>query len=553
MRVACRMLVAAGLLSTGCSGILGLDEFGAASGDGGGSSTSGTGGSAASTTSSSSTSSTTSSTVSSGGGGQGGGGGVPGTGGAGGGGEPCDDEGATEPCYDGDPATIGVGECVAGERTCAEGTWTACEGQVVPREEDLTTWADESCTPGDMEVQSFVRYAGTNDDYIGGSGWLGGSAGEQDAVVAIGTYGELTIGGETVSTEIDSGTALVRHRPDGSVVWVRGLSTAAPSGVGAGNGAILLRGHAAEPETIDGVTLDGEFLALVDGDGTFRDVVSMPANAGGAGTIYGFLGAYGFVDNTLRRYRVHFDDMTISTTTDIDFGTQRPTGARRTSNPSLLVVTGKIAGAMTLDGCVAQTTADDSFIAVFSGSTQPVCVSLTTLGVTGSSTITGFDVAGDRLYVSGYFSGTLIDESGASLVSEGDASAFVARMTLNADGQLSLVWLRAYGGTGLVRGGAVMPEPTGGLVWTVVLLNGATVDIDGVPVEPVQALVGFDPSGGVRYVRQVGPQVAAGFRQSEDLVFSVGDLTEDSLPFGIDPLPPPGGLSDAFFAVHAAP
>ncbi|MCB9525413.1 MAG: hypothetical protein H6702_18835 [Myxococcales bacterium] len=40
-----------------------------------------------------------------------------------------------EPCYEGDPATRDRGECLGGSRTCADGAWGACQGQVLPQAE----------------------------------------------------------------------------------------------------------------------------------------------------------------------------------------------------------------------------------------------------------------------------------------------------------------------------------------------------------------------------------------------------------------------------------
>jgi hypothetical protein len=60
---------------------------------------------------------------------------------------PCN-PGDMEYCYDGkDPNTAGIGTCKGGSRHCkADGTgWDACEGQVLPAQEDCTTPADEDC------------------------------------------------------------------------------------------------------------------------------------------------------------------------------------------------------------------------------------------------------------------------------------------------------------------------------------------------------------------------------------------------------------------------
>lgn len=69
-----------------------------------------------------------------------------GAGGTGGGGEPCA-PGAAETCYSGPDDTAGIGQCVAGMRTCDPATalWGPCEGEVVPEPETCSTPADDDC------------------------------------------------------------------------------------------------------------------------------------------------------------------------------------------------------------------------------------------------------------------------------------------------------------------------------------------------------------------------------------------------------------------------
>ena len=62
----------------------------------------------------------------------------------------CFPLGVTETCYSGRDGTAGVGVCQTGTRTCvADGTafsWSACEGEVVPRNDNCTTVQDEDCS-----------------------------------------------------------------------------------------------------------------------------------------------------------------------------------------------------------------------------------------------------------------------------------------------------------------------------------------------------------------------------------------------------------------------
>ncbi|MBK9265372.1 MAG: choice-of-anchor L domain-containing protein [Polyangiaceae bacterium] len=81
------------------------------------------------------------------GGGMGGaGGGGQGGGGQGGGSSACN-PGETMPCYTGDPATNGVGECTGGTMACVNGQWdTTCAGEVLPSGvADVCDGKDEDC------------------------------------------------------------------------------------------------------------------------------------------------------------------------------------------------------------------------------------------------------------------------------------------------------------------------------------------------------------------------------------------------------------------------
>lgn len=49
-------------------------------------------------------------------------------------------------CYSGDPATLGVGTCTAGQRTCdPDGVWGACSGGTPPTAEVCGSGVDEDC------------------------------------------------------------------------------------------------------------------------------------------------------------------------------------------------------------------------------------------------------------------------------------------------------------------------------------------------------------------------------------------------------------------------
>jgi len=69
----------------------------------------------------------------------------------------CND-GDTQPCYTGSPATQNVGECSDGTQTCVNGAWGACEGDVTPTAE-ICNGLDDNCD-------------GTDDDGDPGGGSL---------------------------------------------------------------------------------------------------------------------------------------------------------------------------------------------------------------------------------------------------------------------------------------------------------------------------------------------------------------------------------------------
>ena len=58
------------------------------------------------------------------------------------------DAGQQGECYTGDPKTAGRGACKAGSHTCADGIWSACEGEVLP--------AAESCNKLDDDCDGVV-------------------------------------------------------------------------------------------------------------------------------------------------------------------------------------------------------------------------------------------------------------------------------------------------------------------------------------------------------------------------------------------------------------
>jgi hypothetical protein len=66
----------------------------------------------------------------------------------------CND-GQTRACYDGPAGTLGVGTCMAGTQTCANGMWPSnCPGETLPTTEDCSSPADKNCNylPGCFDI-----------------------------------------------------------------------------------------------------------------------------------------------------------------------------------------------------------------------------------------------------------------------------------------------------------------------------------------------------------------------------------------------------------------
>ncbi|MBW2458878.1 MAG: hypothetical protein JRI68_30540, partial [Deltaproteobacteria bacterium] len=58
---------------------------------------------------------------------------------------PCETEGEEQDCYPGSPETRMIGACEDGLVTCVEGEWSACEGYLLPEEEECGDGVDNDC------------------------------------------------------------------------------------------------------------------------------------------------------------------------------------------------------------------------------------------------------------------------------------------------------------------------------------------------------------------------------------------------------------------------
>lgn len=78
--------------------------------------------------------------------------------------------GQSEPCYTGPDDTEGIGACLGGTRTCANGTWGGCEDEIVPGPELCDVAGDQDCdgegddSDTDCEGASDLGEACNSDD-----------------------------------------------------------------------------------------------------------------------------------------------------------------------------------------------------------------------------------------------------------------------------------------------------------------------------------------------------------------------------------------------------
>ena len=87
---------------------------------------------------------------------------------------PCSEPDKSIPCYDGNPAVLGIGVCVKGDQTCMNGHWSECLGQVEPENEvcdaldnDCDGQTDEGVLSpcGDCDPMCSHAEAGPNGPY----------------------------------------------------------------------------------------------------------------------------------------------------------------------------------------------------------------------------------------------------------------------------------------------------------------------------------------------------------------------------------------------------
>jgi hypothetical protein len=129
---------------------------------------------------------------------------------------------ATQPCYDGPAATLGVGLCKGGTQTCAADgmSWGACVGEVLPQAETCASALDQNCDgiTGCTGVLAWARGFGQPGDQYGTS-VASDSAG--NALVAGYFSGTLDLGGASLVNAGPPDVFLAKLDPSGAPLWAK--------------------------------------------------------------------------------------------------------------------------------------------------------------------------------------------------------------------------------------------------------------------------------------------------------------------------------------------
>ncbi|AUX32230.1 MULTISPECIES: SBBP repeat-containing protein [Sorangium] len=399
---------------------------------------------------------------------------------------------ASEACYAGPPGTRNEGACREGTRTCgAEGTWGACEGEILPAVERCDAAEDENCDGLECIVWA-TAYEQTGNIYPMGIA----SDAEGNVFVSAAFFGTITIDDATFASADTTDVLLLKLSPAGDVLWARkfgdsssdnpwglaidsrgnpvlgGRTDSGATDFGGGplpRGAFVARMDASSKHTWSkglGGGLDGEISAVtIDADdnvvvvGSFNGPIDFgegPISPDGSSDIIvaKLDGAKGLVT-------------TPGCWTRKLGGTEaQEASAVAVDRSNNIFVAGLSSGPLDLGGTVE--IESSSFVVKLTPSGVPAWV--TTLGEAASVQARGITVdASGRPVVVGYFRDEL--KVGAhTLTASDDNDAFVVQ--LEADGTVS--WARVFGGDGDQWTGGVALDPDGNIV----VVGHATSQID---------------------------------------------------------------------------
>ncbi|AUX42720.1 hypothetical protein SOCE26_041530 [Sorangium cellulosum] len=469
---------------------------------------------------------------------------------------------ASEACYAGPPATRSEGACREGTRTCnADGTWGACEGEVLPALERCDAADDENCDALECIVWA-TAYAQTGDVYP----MAVASDAEGNVLVSAAFYDTITIGDSTLSSANTTDALLLKLDPAGVPVWARQFGDSSADNPWAlavdSKGNVVLAGESIYGgiDFGDGPLPPGAFIAR------FNPAGEHTWSKGLGGGLEGVIPAVAIDAN---------DDVVVagSFSGPIDFG-----GGPISPEGVTDIIVAKLDGAtgsVTAPGCwarsfggadpdnataVAVDRSNNIFVAgvssgiidfggLFEVEKSNFVVKFTPAGaatgwvrrMTGATPVAMVDITVDasgRPVVAGHYTGEL-QIGPHSLMASGESDTFVVQ--LEADSTVG--WVRAFGGTGNQVAGGIAMDPFGDIV----LVGHATKQLDlgdgPLAVEDRQAFVAkLTPDAGLVWSRLLGTDavLSAVATSSAGETLVAGYTTSSHANFGTGPLPGTG-------------
>lgn len=328
---------------------------------------------------------------------------------------PCTDcvceAGTTESCYEGPDGTLGVGQCVAGTRTCSfDGrSWGPCQGAVGPKRENCLSSEDEDCDGApDPCTEEW-------------SLWFGGEAAQDARSVAVdadgnvylwGDFeGKVSFGGDPLTPAGKHDLVLAKYDKFGNYLWAKAFG--------------------------DSSNQFGARIA-VGPDGNLILAARPFGNVDFGGGLLTTRGVYDLAVAKLDREGMHIWSRRFGGS-----GADRPEGLAVAPNGDVIVVGAFEATADFGSGPLPSEGLRDAFVLRLAAATGDT---LFARRAGGSGDDVAYGVATDaagEIVVAGQFSGTL-DELGGAVTSAGAADVFVARLSANG----TPLWVKRFGGGG---------------------------------------------------------------------------------------------------------
>lgn len=462
--------------------------------------------------------------------------------------------GSKRSCYSGPKGTEGVGLCRAGSQTCdADGlAWSACEGEVQPREEDCSQPGDEDCN-------------GTTCSDALWSQRFGDGAGEQvgkaiawdsngNAIVAAYVNGIVDFGGGPL--DATGGRAVMaKLGPMGKHVWSTVLGDGSARGVAvdeSGNNVVVGAMSGMHVRKLDPSGKPLWAKSFIPPSGSVADYASPTAvavDAKGSIIVVGNFGGTADFGGGARTADDNGNVFIVKLTADGthiwdaqygDAAGQAALGVA-TSAEGDIVVVGAMTGTVDFGGGPKQSVGGND---VFVVKLDPSGGYLWSKIVGDADEQFAQSVAVDHdgnILVAGTFAGTLEFGDTGGRTSAGGTDGYVEK--LDRDG--NHLWMKSFGDAADQEAHAVTVDVSGNVVVTGAFAG--TVDLGAGPIGSMGGggmfLAKYDPTGkhlwGKGFLDAMGNALAA---SSTGRVAATGSIV-GTTDFGVGPLTPVGGFN----------